>query len=372
MTATAHRAAAALLAASALAGLSAAATATPTQAMPCRDCGGDPAPPPPHTPHTPTPPPPTPTPPPPPPTPQNSPTLAIDTVRQNTDFANVHVVGWVVDADSPTTSLMVDVLEDGQLRATVTAEVDRPDLAASMPAYGGHHGFDVVIPAPNGDHTITVNAHNIGSGQDTTLGRVVDRINGFDANTLTYDLLHAKILAASPYDLRRFDYTNSTTKDQSNEFDLSGSTVETRGWQDTQSVKVSGHFEGGVSVPFVANGKISVDVEGSLGFQQNGQIQTTKSWGWKQLVTVPAMSRVVGTSSLTEYSLSVPYSMSGNYTYVSGFTAPGEVNGVYRGVNGNDVNVVLTQTSPTGASSSITRRVNPSTSYGSPTVTTDK
>lgn len=307
-------------------------------------------------------------PPPPPPSPTKpaySPLLALDVVRQTTDRQSVRIAGWTADPDLPTSPLTVDVAVDGTTRTTATASVDRPDVGAAYPQFGSAHGFDLTLPVSDTAHTIRVTAHNSGSGGDTSSSGAMDRVNGFAANTIDYDLPHAVILANTPQDVRRLEYRNGTTEKQQIELDLGGSTTETRGWQDNQSVKVSLQVEGSVGIPVLAHGKVTVGVEGGASWQQNGQVSETKSWSFKQMTTIPARSRVVASSVVTQTTLKVPYTMVGSWTYESGATAPGTVNGSYRGLNSHDMFIELTQTSlATGKSVKTTRPVKPSVRFG--------
>ena len=98
---------------------------------------------------------------------------------------------------------------------------------------------------------------------------------------------------------------------------------------------------GGVSIPIIADGKVSV--EGSVTFNQNGSTSVATTFGWLQPVLVPAHSRVTATVAVTRSTLVVPYTLSGSYVYRSGTRAPGTAGGTYSGVNSHDLEVTLTQ-----------------------------
>lgn len=80
----------------------------------------------------------------------------------------IRVAGWAVDPD---TSDPVDIRisVDGQARV-VSADLLRNDIGALFPQLGGEHGFDVVVPAGPGTHTVCVTIVNIGWGADVALG----------------------------------------------------------------------------------------------------------------------------------------------------------------------------------------------------------
>lgn len=319
-----------------------------------RDCGG------PRPPHRP---PPTPTPTP----PAYSPDLALDVARETTNLAGVRVAGWTADSDLPTSPLQVDIRVDGQVVKTATANQDRPDVGAAFPRYGRAHGFDLTLPISNAAHTISVTSHNVGSGADSTQTKGMDRITGFAANTLDYDLPHALILSNRPDELDRIDYDNGSSVAQQWELDLSGTTVETSGWQDSQNVQVTLDTKVNVGVPVFASGEVEVKVEGSLGWQQNGQVQVSKTWAFKQMTTVPARRRLVASASVSQATLQVPYTLRGSWQYASGYSEDGTTAGVYTGVNAHDMTVKLTETSlDNGSSVTTLMLVSPKVTLGAP------
>ncbi|MFJ6199253.1 fibronectin type III domain-containing protein [Micromonospora sp. NPDC092111] len=85
--------------------------------------------------------------------------------------ATVAVRGWAADPDEPTRSLDVRVLVDNAPVATVRADVDRPDVARAHPELGARHGVQVDVPAAGpGEHSVCLQAVNVGPGTDTTVG----------------------------------------------------------------------------------------------------------------------------------------------------------------------------------------------------------
>ncbi|MFC5940395.1 fibronectin type III domain-containing protein [Micromonospora harpali] len=82
--------------------------------------------------------------------------------------SGLRVRGWVIDPDTAS-PLTVSVRVNGRLHTALVASTTRTDVAASYPAYGGDHGFDLLVPAARGDHTVCVTALNAGVGVDTAL-----------------------------------------------------------------------------------------------------------------------------------------------------------------------------------------------------------
>lgn len=80
----------------------------------------------------------------------------------------VAVGGWAIDPDivGPTD---VHVYVDDRGLAT-TANASRPDVGAAFPGYGAAHGFNAMVPAPAGAHTVCAYAINVRYGGTTVLG----------------------------------------------------------------------------------------------------------------------------------------------------------------------------------------------------------
>jgi hypothetical protein len=65
----------------------------------------------------------------------------------------IRVAGWVIDPDSDITP-PVHIYVDDKFAVSASADRHRPDVAAAFPRSGAAHGFDVVVPAPPGEHRI--------------------------------------------------------------------------------------------------------------------------------------------------------------------------------------------------------------------------
>jgi hypothetical protein len=96
-----------------------------------------------------------------------SPVGAIDVIARAKD--KVHVQGWAFDPDAPTQSLTVTLTVDHAAQSVV-AKVARSDVAATHPAAGKFHGFDLSLPLAEGSHTICISARNVSFGSNLALG----------------------------------------------------------------------------------------------------------------------------------------------------------------------------------------------------------
>ena len=95
-----------------------------------------------------------------------SPFGALDTVTY--ENGSLRVTGWAVDPDT-VSSIPVHIYVQGQGYA-LTASGNRPDIAGGLPAYGAAHGFDKLLPAPEGRQTVCAYAINVGVGNHSLLG----------------------------------------------------------------------------------------------------------------------------------------------------------------------------------------------------------
>ena len=81
----------------------------------------------------------------------------------------VRVSGWGIDPDAPV-PIAVHVYLDGSFAATTRAEGARNDVATIFAASGAAHGFDTVVGAAAGPHTLCAYAINDGPAAHTLLG----------------------------------------------------------------------------------------------------------------------------------------------------------------------------------------------------------
>ena len=91
---------------------------------------------------------------------------ALEAVTATPD--GVRLVGWAIDPDIAG-PIHVHAYVN-QFAVDTLANVERADIAAAYPAYGGAHGFDVTVPFGRGVHTACAYAINNSSGANAALG----------------------------------------------------------------------------------------------------------------------------------------------------------------------------------------------------------
>jgi hypothetical protein len=83
---------------------------------------------------------------------------------------SVTVGGWSIDPDTGA-PIQVHVYV-GEVGVAVTADIDRADIAAAYPAYGGKHGFSTVVAAQPGVRQVCAYGINTSTGGNSSLGCV--------------------------------------------------------------------------------------------------------------------------------------------------------------------------------------------------------
>lgn len=97
--------------------------------------------------------------------------------------AGVRARGWAIDPDTKN-AIQVHFWVDGKKAiAALTANGVRDDVAAKYPGFGSSHGFNAMIPVPQGTHSVCAHAINVGAGVNRQLGcrTVTVRTNPFGA-----------------------------------------------------------------------------------------------------------------------------------------------------------------------------------------------
>lgn len=271
------------------------------------------------------------------------PVLAVDEVRQTTTRDAIRIAGWTADSDAPTTALTVRVTVDGAAVGSWTANGNRPDVAAAYPKFGAAHGYDLLVPAGPGGHQVCVTAISVGGGADANVCRQMDDVVGFEAFGITYDTARAALTGTSLDQLDRVTNRNDTAIQQSTEISGSKTKTSSQGWSDTTGIKVNVSTGFKTGIPILAEGKINVSVEGSYSFTQNESFQRSQTFGWRQPVLVPPRSIVEATVTVTHATISVPYTLNGEYLYRSGARAWGTLGGTFHGGNSEHLTVTLKQ-----------------------------
>ena len=123
--------------------------------------------------------------------------------------------------------------------------------------------------------------------------------------------------------------TNATTISQQQQLNGSQTFTNSLGWTASTSVNVS--VSGDVSIPLVANGKITTGE--SVTFTLNGSTSVAQAESWQVQCTAPPQSIVVATTTVNESTATVPFTLAGNFVYSSGATVSGSISGTYSGIN---------------------------------------
>jgi len=93
--------------------------------------------------------------------------IGVIDVAQDGGSGSIHLAGWALDPDA-WTPIAVHVYIDGA-GVAVSAANPRPDVDAAF-ARGPDHGYDVLVPATAGAHTVCVYAIDANGGPNTLLG----------------------------------------------------------------------------------------------------------------------------------------------------------------------------------------------------------
>ena len=174
----------------------------------------------------------------------------------------------------------------------------------------------------------------------------IDPVVDVEISSIEYDVAGAKTLHSAPSELYRQVVTNQTTQPQSSSISGSSSVSETSGWSDSLAVKIGVKTSFKTSIPFVAEGKVTVSVDVTNTYTWNGSKTTTKTWGFNTPVTVDPHRTIVGLISSTLSTIAVPYTLKGTFILKSGIRIPGSVKGLYTGSNSHDLTVTFIQQDP--------------------------
>ncbi|HET6876370.1 MAG TPA: fibronectin type III domain-containing protein [Jatrophihabitans sp.] len=90
-------------------------------------------------------------------------------VRTQQVPGGLRVVGWDFDYDAPRTPLRTFARVDAKPGGSVIAADERASVAKQHPRAGSNHGFDFVVPVPEGKHTVCIRAHNLDKGKSARL-----------------------------------------------------------------------------------------------------------------------------------------------------------------------------------------------------------
>jgi Clostridium epsilon toxin ETX/Bacillus mosquitocidal toxin MTX2 len=175
-----------------------------------------------------------------------------------------------------------------------------------------------------------------------------DPVTEFQVTGVSYNLSQATIQSVTLDTLFQETLTNSTGTQQSSEIDNTWSITRQYSFSITSGIKVTVKVSGDVSLPLVANGKVEVDAEADISVTFGVTETYQEQWTIKQPVVVPPDSTVTATVTISAAQFTLPYTVTGNYVYQSGNTAPVSVSGTFSGINGYDFQVALQNGGPTG------------------------
>jgi len=156
--------------------------------------------------------------------------------------------------------------------------------------------------------------------------------------SIDYDIKNAKIKNEGSVTLVGEYVVNSSEVEQRLEFAIAEATSESYYFSNTGGIKVDVGVEGGVSIPFVADAKISVST--SMSFSLSSQVSkgVTKSWTATFPLVAPPKTAVHAEASVTQCSLSVDYTM--HITYADGSTQ--NISGTFYGTDYYDIQMAVT------------------------------
>lgn len=85
--------------------------------------------------------------------------------------SGIRIAGWALDPNTPG-DIEMHAYINGSFGGSFRADIDRPDVSAAFPGFGGSHGFDSVIGAqlPGGVHNVCVYGINVGTGANALIG----------------------------------------------------------------------------------------------------------------------------------------------------------------------------------------------------------
>lgn len=174
----------------------------------------------------------------------------------------------------------------------------------------------------------------------------------FEITGVTYNLDAVDMQSNTLDTLFQETYTNNTSVQQTNTITDTWSLTSTYSFSATLGIKLGVKVSGTVGLPtVVGSGTLEVSAEVDVSFTVGVTESYVQQWSLQQPVAVPPDSSVTATVSISKATYSVPYTVTGNYVYKSGATAPASVSGTLTNVTGYNFQVVLQQGS--GASSTV-------------------
>ncbi|MEI7867642.1 MAG: ETX/MTX2 family pore-forming toxin [Candidatus Methylumidiphilus sp.] len=160
---------------------------------------------------------------------------------------------------------------------------------------------------------------------------------------LEYHVKAAKIIQSGPLQLFRQTLINDTDVTQSSEISGSETVTETRGWNDSQGIKIgvsaTQKFTAGIPLACGSETTISLSVEVNRQYSWNESYSKSKSESWKSTLVVPPHHTYVALVTARITTLAVPYTLTATALFKSGAKIPVFIHGIYVGTNSHDTRV---------------------------------
>lgn len=157
--------------------------------------------------------------------------------------------------------------------------------------------------------------------------------------SLDYDTTKSKIIDLGSAEVYKQEINNNGSSKQTTEISETVAVSVTKGWSNTFGVKVSVEAGGEAGIPFVAKGQVKVTGEVSNAFTMSKSETTTRSFTFKNPVTIPPNTKMVCLATVRKSTLSVPYEMKATVRLKSGYTLPAVIKGDYVANDAHDLKV---------------------------------
>jgi hypothetical protein len=187
-------------------------------------------------------------------------------------------------------------------------------------------------------HTDPFHDHSLVIGQ-TRLIQVPDAPVAFATNAISYNVAAAVISDPVVVDggINVQQFTNETSVQQGQTASGSITTTSTSGWSNATQVSISVQAGVQVGIPLFVNGTLTVTASVSDTVTVSGTTSSQQVESWSNPISVPPHATLKAITTVTKTQVTVPYTLTGTYTYASGRTAPGSMSGAYTGVAGYNI-----------------------------------
>lgn len=129
------------------------------------------------------------------------------------------------------------------------------------------------------------------------------------------------------------DFENIGDRDQPFTLSKSVSTTKTSSWENTLGLKITVGAKGKYGVPFVSEGEVSLAVEASEAFKWGESTSKADTIQISVPLTVPPHQKYEAVAEIQPVSMSLDYTMTGEFHFRSGASVKGTVKGKYTSKN---------------------------------------